>query len=79
MMASSTTPDTVLATCGHQARPATLRRGMCDSCYRKLSAAGCPLPPRGSRWDDYDALAAWARGLPAETRARILAALAGAS
>lgn len=76
---TSSASDTVLATCGHHARPATLRRTLCDTCYRKLSAAGCPLPPRGSRWDDHDALAEWARRLPAETRARILAALAGAS
>lgn len=78
-MTSSTTPDTVLAICGHTARRAELRRDLCDACYRKLSAAGCPLPPRGSRWDGYDRLAAWARSLPAETRARILTALAEAS
>jgi len=65
----------VLALCGHTARRADLRRGLCRTCYRKLWEHDC-LPSRGSRWDSYDALAEWARALPAETRARILAALA---
>lgn len=68
-------PELVLATCGHYARPASLRRGLCDACYRKLRAEGCPLPPHGSRWDDYDVLAAWARALPESVRRRLLAAL----
>jgi len=72
------TDGPVLALCGHTARRADLRRGLCRTCYRKLWEHDC-LPPRGSRWDGYDALAEWARALPAETRARILAALAEAS
>lgn len=72
------TDGPLLALCGHTARRSDLRRGLCRVCYRKLAEHDC-LPPRGSRWDSYDALAVWARGLPAETRARILAALAGAS
>ncbi len=72
------TDGPLLALCGHTARRSDLRRGLCRVCYRKLAEHDC-LPPRGSRWDSYDALAVWARGLPAETRARILAALAEAS
>lgn len=71
--------ETVLADCGHEARPADLRRGMCVSCYRKLREAGCPLPPKRCRWDDYDPLARWAATLSPETRARILAALQAVS
>jgi hypothetical protein len=67
--------ETVLASCGHRARPADIRRGMCLCCYRKLREAGCPLPPRASRWDDYDPLAAWVLTLDNATRARLLAAL----
>lgn len=67
--------EAVQADCGHRTRPIDLRRGLCVSCYRKLRGAGCPLPPKRGRWDDHDALAAWARSLPAEIRARILAAL----
>jgi hypothetical protein len=76
-MAMETTeaPELVLATCGHLAPSGSLRRGLCDACYRKLRAEGCPLPPKGSRWDDYDGLAAWARALPDDVRRRLLAAL----
>lgn len=63
-----------LALCGHSPG-ASPRRGLCDACYRKLSAEGLPLPPRRSRWDDHDGLAAWARGLPDDVRRRLLAAL----
>lgn len=66
----------VLAICGHKTRPAELRRGLCDSCYRKLLAAGCPLPPKSRRWDNYDRLAEWARTLPGEVRAHLLRVLA---
>ncbi len=72
---AETETEVVLADCGHTARLVDLRRGVCVSCYRKLREAGCPLPPKRHRWDDYDPLVAWAQSLPAETRARILAAL----
>lgn len=65
----------VLATCGHTVLVGETRRGLCRTCYRKLAGEGLPLPPRGSRWDDHDALAAWARALPDDARRRLLAAL----
>lgn len=67
--------ELVLATCGHSVPSTETRRGLCRTCYRKLLDQGCPLPPRGSRWDDYDSLGAWARALPEDTRRRLLAAL----
>lgn len=68
-------PELVLATCGHTVAPTDTRRGLCRTCYRKLSGEGLPLPPTRSRWDDHDGLAAWARALPERTRAQLLAAL----
>lgn len=65
----------VLASCGHRESRGEIRRTLCNGCYRKLRAAGCDLPPRSTRWDDHDALSAWARTLPDDTRRRLLAAL----
>lgn len=67
--------ELVLAVCGHSVPPTDTRRGLCRTCYKKLLAAGCELPPRGSRWDDYDVLAAWVLTLPDAVRARLLTAL----
>lgn len=71
----ATTETRVLASCGHTVPPSETRRGLCRTCYRKLSSEGLPLPPTRSRWDDHDALAVWARALPEATRAQLLAAL----
>lgn len=55
--------------CGHHGMWG--RRGLCRSCYRKLSEHGCPLPPAGRRWDGRDWLRAWVQSLPKETQAAI--------
>ncbi len=75
MTETTKAPELVLATCGHMVAPTETRRGLCRTCYRKLSGEGLPLPPTRSRWDDHDALAAWARALPERTRTQLLAAL----
>lgn len=62
-----------LTLCGHGTR--VYARGLCRSCHRKLHGEGLPLPPRRSRWDNYDALTAWIRTLPDDVRARMLVAL----
>ena len=68
-------PAEVLALCGHPVG-ATPRRGLCHRCYRKLSEAGCPLPPKLAPGPtSLDPLVSWIRSLPDDVRRRIAAPL----
>jgi len=42
-------------------RAPPFRRTLCRSCYRKLRACGCPLPPRGR---PYQSRRLFRRGIP---------------
>lgn len=72
-------PARVRGICGHCDLAPRFRRGLCRSCYRKLSEAGCPLPPaRPTRVPDpTPALERWVRTLSDETRRQIAALLMG--
>lgn len=66
----------VLALCGHCDITRAFRRGLCRSCYRKLSEAGIELPPRTRPGPEgTDALERWVRSLPEDTRRHIASLL----
>lgn len=62
--------------CSMCSRSDTFRRGLCRTCYRKLSECGLPLPPRGTRWPRGQVdMVDYLRRVPASKREELLDAL----